>query len=610
VIGAARQRLGLVALRGIARAALELEPFLPGLLAAAEPPVRPGPPRLWLVAAELDPAARRLLCHLSEGIACFELRDSGRILELRPLELAAPGASPSAEMRGRPPAGPAEPPPAAVRPPAAGREAPGPAAAPTALPARAASGFEELSLFELDDETGRAEGGRRRRRRRGRGRRGRRGDREGAEPGEERGEGRRREGGGEAGSAARAPAPEPARARSEPPPRDEPGAGEEEIADEEGLPTLADAPELEIEPEPAAVPYEEDDEEGAGEPLAAAVAESRLEPEGAAPPRPVRRRTAIVAHADRDAVAAALLLARDVRILEGLWVYRQAELMTFFRGVATDLREDAAIAVIGFTPSPARDVIQAAGLYRGRLRWFDHHEWPPEDVSALGAAIGEDALHRLPGSDSNLAAVLEVCSRRSRFSDKLVDLVRSRFTQHDYERWGRLWWWRLGEVVRRGGERRTDLEALLSGRPSDLAREASGAGPPPAPPEASFAAQRDFRLVHFGAYSLVVVPVPAELDLYLTARIVRERYGAPLSLAHAEGGNPELVVLGCEEGAARHELDVHAMAEHLAWKFPWVQHLSSADHVARVRVGDRIRRPERFEELLAEIAMGRSILEG
>ena len=81
-------------------------------------------------------------------------------------------------------------------------------------------------------------------------------------------------------------------------------------------------------------------------------------------PKPVRRRVAIVAHADRDSVLAAVLLARELRLVEGIWVYTQAELMSFFRGGATDLRDETPIYVVGFTPSPARDVIQAAADLR------------------------------------------------------------------------------------------------------------------------------------------------------------------------------------------------------------------------------------------------------
>jgi hypothetical protein len=203
--------------------------------------------------------------------------------------------------------------------------------------------------------------------------------------------------------------------------------------------------------------------------------------------------------------------------------------------------------------------------------------------------------------------VLTLCTRRSRFSDKLVDLVSGRFSLHDWERWGRLWWHRLGEIARRTGDHRADVESLLVGRPSDLAREASRVPVPPTPPEAEFAASRDFPLVHFGGYGLVLVEVPEDLDPGLAARILRERFAAPLSLARRQGS--ETFTLGADENGGR-ALDLGAMVDHLAEKLSWIEALSDADHVARFRIRELERRPERLDEAVAEIGMSRGVLEG
>jgi hypothetical protein len=189
-----------------------------------------------------------------------------------------------------------------------------------------------------------------------------------------------------------------------------------------------------------------------------------------------------------------------------------------------------------------------------------------------------------------------------------VELATGRFSQHDYERWGRLWWHRLGEIAQRSGDRRTDIEELLVGRPSDLAKAATRIPSPPLPPELAFVSERDFRLVHFHGFTLVVVLVPAGLDLHLTARIVRERYDAQVSVAAIEG--EDLVVLGADEGRGRRGLDLSGMVEHLASKHEWVAPLRDDDHVARLRIRDAVAHPERFDDLISEIAMGRSILEG
>jgi len=323
--------------------------------------------------------------------------------------------------------------------------------------------------------------------------------------------------------------------------------------------------------------------------------------------RAARGRAAILVHADRDSLFSAILLARDIRQLEGMWIYPQEELMTFFRSIATDLRDDTPIFLVGFTPSPARDVVQASALYRGRLTWFDRQAWPPEDLMALRESLGGDAVHGGEGVDSTLPLVLETCSRRSRFSDKLVDLATGRFTQHDFERWGRLWRWRASEIAAKTGDIRSDIAPLLAGRPSDLAKEAALVDLPAPPPEVAWVAENDFRLVHFGGHVMVVLDVDPALDAHLCARIARERYSATLSLAHrADEGS---FTLGGDEISGKRTLDFLAVAEHLSNKLEWVDSRPDSDHVARFHVRDLDRFPERIEEIIGEIAMGRSLLE-
>jgi hypothetical protein len=203
--------------------------------------------------------------------------------------------------------------------------------------------------------------------------------------------------------------------------------------------------------------------------------------------------------------------------------------------------------------------------------------------------------------------MLKTFTRRSRFSDKLVDLAAGRFTEHDYERWGRVWWWRLGEIAKRSGSRKSDLEPLLSGRPSDLAKEAEKAAVPPPPLELEFVSARDFRLVHFAGHSMVILEVPEELDLNLAARIARERYHASLSLAVHEGS--ETLTLAGDEGTGRRPLDFSGLVDHLAEKLEWVESLPDHDHVARFVLKEGPAHPDRLDDVIGEIVMGRSLLE-
>jgi hypothetical protein len=640
VVVAVRERLNLIQIGAILDAWSALQPSVPGLLAGALPPVRlDRPPRLVVASRECEPVAERVLEGLTLELVRLEVR-TGRdgSTELVPAG-TAPARAPAVadrerggRRRGRGRRGPRRPfdlrereggeregreggeregreggePGRGPRPfgagarPAAGEELDleeGEEVGPEELaeeiseeprgrePFRAeepeeagpeAPRFERLSAFDLDDSfglgtdepSGGGGGGGGRGRRRGRRRRGRR--REGNGGGSEEAEGP---------PAPEARGPEPGPERPEPAGELEAGleAPEEDAGGEEEDLDLSEAPVV-VEEEPA--PMREE--------------------------RP--RKAAILAHADRHSLAAAMLLAREARVVEGVWVYPQSELMTFFRSVTTDLRDDVTIFVVGFQASPARDVLQAASLYARRIEWYDTHAWPPEDLAALKAALGDDFVDVRAGLETPLPLVMPRCSRRSRFSDKLVDLVSARFTEHDFQRWGRLWWWRLADIASRPGDHKNELQALLTGRPSDLTSEAHRAVAPPPPPEVEFVGSRDFRIVHFGGYAMVVLEVPRGLDLSMAGRIARERYGAQLSLALREGDG--LAILGATETGAPRPLAVDRMAEHLGEKLAFVETLPGTDHVARVRIHGREAHPERLDAVVAEIGMGRAILEG
>lgn len=622
VVGAVRSQLTLRALGSILDAALALRPALAGLLGPMAP-IRSGPPRLLLAARDFDDSVLRALATLTLEWSLYDVQTRrGRESDLVPREgVAAPVKSRGEEVRA----------PAPDRPETkdrgrgrGGRRPRGPEAQTETPPVESPKRrFEEVSLFDMDDDTdpqadesGADATGRRRRRGRSR-RRGRRGSGDASA--------------GTGGGARRGPADKgeadlearPPNERAQTQSAISPVAGDgEELVDAEDLadtlaPLDSDVPEI---GEALRAGYEEDepgeaedtkpgpDRDEAG----AHAAVATTEPAAVEPRRPPRRRAAYVAHADRTSVVAAVLLARDLRLIEGFWVYPQDELMTFFRGVATDLREGTPIHLVGFAPS--HDALQASALYVDRLSWFDHHDWPPEDIERLIQLIGADNVHIDSGAGSSLPAVLAGRTRRSRFSDKLVELVTGCFSEHDFERWGRVWWHRLTEIAGRTGEQRAAVDPLLAGRPSDLAREAAKCPTPIEPPEVGFVSERDFRLVHFGGYTMVVIPTPANLDVHFVARVARERYRAEMSLSLIDGdgdsGESELIILGGDDVRGRRPFDLGRMVDHLAAKHAWIQRLPNADRVARMRVAGLSRLEDRLDEVIREIAMGRSILEG
>ena len=659
VATAARSSLSLAALGVILDAALDIRTSLPVLLAGAPAPVRLDGFRLALVAREFAPGVAAVLPLLNLSHDLLEIREGGRSggLEVAlcgsgeavPISSARGRRGRGGRGRGRRPEGDnardedarsASDPPEAAEPASGDTDGEGTAQADgegrrgrsrrrgrrgrgrerrdeeergedeaasesagadeeSSSSKRSRPRFEEMSSFDLaedQDDEGEEEGrGRKRGRRRGEA------ERDDADSGDTAGAGRSSK------------VEQSASVASE----SEAESDDEDVVDDEGLleGSLSELP-VEADDEPAELaPYDDEEEDEEAESPAHVRdrrrrPRSKAEAEPEAPveaPKPPRRRVAIVAHADRDSLVSAVLLARELRLLEGVWVYTQAELMSFFRGGATDLREDTPIYMIGFTPSPARDVVQAAAIYAGRLSRIDHKAWPPEDLGALKQTLGDDHVLVQPGLESSLPLLIEGFTRRSRFSDKLVDLAAGRFTEHDYERWGRVWWHRLGELAQQSGARRSDLEPLLAGRPSDLAREAAKVDLPPPPAEVDFVGGQDFRLVHFAGQSMVILDVPEELDLNLAARIARERYSASLSLATRVGG--ELCIVSGEEGSGKRTLDFASMVDHLGDKLEWVESLPNHDHIARMTLHGRQENPERLDEVISEIVMGRTLLD-
>ena len=123
-----------------------------------------------------------------------------------------------------------------------------------------------------------------------------------------------------------------------------------------------------------------------------------------------------------------------------------------------------------------------------------------------------------------------------------------------------------------------------------------------------YVSARDFRIVHFGGYTLVVVPTPAELNEGLAARIARERYSAQMSLAFRE--EQETVSLGADEGGrGSRGLNLSSLVDHLASKHVWIEALSDEDRAASLRVSGLHSVEGRLDEIVREIAMGRSLLE-
>jgi hypothetical protein len=403
-------------------------------------------------------------------------------------------------------------------------------------------------------------------------------------------------------------APEPQREPAEPAPAPESPESPEED-------DLRAAAELPAEAEPARPEAESDSDEEADlappDRVVAEIEATLAEEPGsaiveAAIEAPVERhrnsRAAIVVRDDPDCVLAALVLARERRSIVSFVVCPQDGLMDYFRTRATDIAENVDLLLVGFNAQPIpNEVISTAGLYQGRLEWFDHHDWPIEDLEMLREAIGREAIQIVEGAASPLAAVMEISERRSRFTDKLIDLSGRRLGQGDMEKWGCRLTGLLKRVSATPGDYRADIVPVLAGKPAELP-EVEGVYAE----EQAWLDSHDPRLVYFGEYQMVVVQVPENLDAGEVARRLRLKTSARLSMATRAGD--DLIQVACSE--EKRHVNVVGVAEQLGVRIPWADSRPAGDRTGRLQIQDLARHPERAEIVLSEIVRHKSVLYG
>jgi len=219
----------------------------------------------------------------------------------------------------------------------------------------------------------------------------------------------------------------------------------------------------------------------------------------------------------------------------------------------------------------------------------------------LRAVLGRDSIVIAENAASPLAAVNQVTERRSRFTDKLVDLSARRLSESDMQKWGNRVIALIKRMAQTAGEHRAEIMPVLAGKPTDL---------PSAPDvyvaETAWVEENDPRIVHFGEYQLAVARVPSHLDAGEVGRRLRLRTGARLSLATREGD--DIVVLSCND--EKRPLNVSGLLDAVGSQQPWVMPKSGGDRIGRARVEGLPDHPERMEALIGEIVRHRSVLYG
>jgi hypothetical protein len=258
--------------------------------------------------------------------------------------------------------------------------------------------------------------------------------------------------------------------------------------------------------------------------------------------------------------------------------------------------------LVGFTAQPVpSETIAAAQVYRGQICWFDHHEWPIEDLERLREALGADAVFVVDSASSPLAAVVDVAERRSRFTDKLLDFSARRLSENDMQKWGYRLAGAIGRMARSSGDHRQEIQAILAGKPSDLpsADDVYAA-------EEGWLKTHEPRVVCFGEYQMAVGIVPEELDAGEVGRRLRMLTGARLSLSARAGDS--VVLVGYNE--EKRHMNVQGLLEQLESKVSWLHARPSGDRIGRVEIDDLAQHPERIEAMIGEIVRHKSVLYG
>ena len=315
-----------------------------------------------------------------------------------------------------------------------------------------------------------------------------------------------------------------------------------------------------------------------------------------------RSRASICVRDDPDSILAALILSRDRRHIPFFYVCSQSDLMDFFRGKATDLEEASDLLMVGFSADPIpRETISMAELFRGRIQWFDSGNWAIEDIEALRAAIGEDCVAIEANASSPLAPVLESCERRSRFTDKLVDLSARRLSENEMERWGYRLMGLVSKMVTAKGDQRTAVSPILAGKATEIPDMS-----PVYAREAEWLQENDPRMVHFGEYQMAVVSVPEQLDAAEIGRRARLLTGARLSLACRENDN--LIILGSND--EKRYINLTGVVDSISSDIGWARARNGGDRIGRFEVEQLGEFPERLDAVIGAISRYKSVLYG
>ncbi len=338
-------------------------------------------------------------------------------------------------------------------------------------------------------------------------------------------------------------------------------------------------------------------------------------------PRPVLRLepkhpAVIVSHYDRDGIISNIVLARTLPEVAAQRFMNSEDLLTLFftPEMQAGLPEvyDLYITDLRFRPSTrvAPDVrdafVDQLRNHAGGVYWFDHVYWQDVDRRDMETAIGRTHLVIAPKERTAAEVVKNALKLRDPFSDRLIEMLYGKLPAGDHATWGKNWL-SVIDYLRNSLDRiESAVKPLVEGRPEEVNPALLEEGNRKEQEAEAYVTSRDFRVVIFGSYKMVVVDLPDKDTFNYTSvtQKVRDRYRAQLSITAFGDGETILIA---NSFASRQGMNMSLIKEHLTKRFDWLKPIQGHENVITLRVADLPAKRERLDMVINEIVRNRSL---
>jgi hypothetical protein len=242
----------------------------------------------------------------------------------------------------------------------------------------------------------------------------------------------------------------------------------------------------------------------------------------------------------------------------------------------------------------------------GKVCWLDHVYWQDVDRRDMEAAIGKVNLVITPRERTAAVVVKRALRIEDPFSDKLINLLHGKLDEDEHTAWGK-GWLSIIDYLRNDLDRIAPaLKPLQEGRPEEIDRSLLEEGMQKEAEAESYVASRDFRVVIFGPYKMVIVDLENKKSFNYTrvTQKVRDRYRAQLSITAFS--DSETIIIA-NSFSNRRGMNMNLLKEHLTKRFDWLKPIQGHENVITLKVEELPSRRERLDVIVNEVVRNRSL---